>query len=283
MPRSLRWGACILVASAIVGVIAYDYGGAPEVQRVSASSTPPLSQGSAKPALSPPSTQVDFTPPPPHANETRAQQFDRLARGTPEEALQALKLLEPCEDADFAALELAAPASDNDDPTFRSQRNAKVAAKVKALSASCEGIAAGQRTQSIPLAIKAAQAGIPGAFEALTRQEARSALGADDRGGDPRDPRIIEVMPAIWDAYVKAGNPNAILARYARVSNCPHTETCSGYDPRMALVLWTMYVDSGALKFPDSLTARWIKTLGSDVAQAAISEGHAAYANRSAK
>ena len=230
----------------------------------------------------PPSlTKVDSTPVIPLVDETRAQQFDRLARGTPEEALQALKLLQPCEDADLAALELSAPSSDNDDPTFRSQQNAKVAAKISALSISCGGILAGQRTQAISLAIKAAQAGIPGGFKALARQEARSMLGANTGTRDPRDQQIIQAMPAIWDAYVKAGDPAAVLARYQHVSNCPDPATCKGYNPHMALVLWTMYVDSGELKNNDTLTARWIKVLGPDAAQAAIAEGHAAYANRS--
>lgn len=201
----------------------------------------------------------------PQPGETRTEQIDRLARGTPADALQAVKILQACANVEPYALH----AGQAQDPKLKELLTALAPA------GNCQGVTPGQRTQAIPLAIKAAEARVPGAFGQL--------LGMSLQDDEIKnDPRVQQSWSAILEANLKAADPDALMARFQYESNCSDPPKCTGRDLRMALVHWTAYVDAKGLKYGrDTVTPQLTAVLGSEEAQAAIAQGHSAYKNRS--
>jgi hypothetical protein len=275
---SLRWGLSLLAVAAVAAAVAYhDGGGRQERQTVTLARVPPAGAADLPTARS--GAQAAAAAPAPLPSETRAQQFDRLARGTPAEALEAVKLLRACDVLDLAKRERENHIAEGE--TVPAQLDAWAGA-----ADSCDGFAGAQKAQAIPLALKAAQAGVPGAFGELRRLEAQSF-----KQDGMEDPRIAAALPAIWDAYVKVADPGALLEKSMQEdgSMCLDPPACSNVNPYQSLVHWTAYVDTGASKTVaangDTVTPRYAATLGPDQAQAqaAIAEGHTLYANRSVK
>ena len=101
---SLRWGLSLLAVAAVAAAVAYhDGGGRQERQTVTLARVPPAGAADLPTARS--GAQAAAAAPAPLPSETRAQQFDRLARGTPAEALEAVKLLRACDVLDLAKRE----------------------------------------------------------------------------------------------------------------------------------------------------------------------------------
>jgi len=253
---------------------------------VTLASVPPADAADLPTARS--GAQAAAAAPAPLPSETRAQQFDRLARGTPAEALEALKLLAPCYQANMAKMELGTGPMEGDDPDWRQKRKAEVVTAAKEGDAGCMTLTGGQLSQGVELALKAARAGVPGGFDAVAAQEnvTSYASGKDFTKEDLRDPRLIEALPAITQAYANAGDPHALLAlsTHEDPMSCAATSTC---DPYLSLVHWTAYVDTAASQtvaaHGDAVTPRLAQSLTPDQAQAAIAQGHALYANRGTK
>ncbi len=261
---------CAAVAVMAAGGIAYYRTGDTEPQ-VAANLNPktatpqvmayPQPQEDAKSAYAP----APLTKPLP--SESRTAQIDRLAKGTPAEALQAVKLLQSCAYVEPFERHSADPQADP-----------MIAKRLRELApaSGCDGVMGGQRTMILPLAIKAAQANVPGAFAQLLGMSLQYPEMQDDAS-------LKQAWSDIHQANLKAANPDALMARFQYESNCSDPPKCTGRDLPAALEHWTTYIDAtgGKPKYgPDTVTPQLTKAIGPQKAQAAIAQGHAAYANR---
>ena len=202
----------------------------------------------------------------PMPSESRGAQVDRLARGTAAEVLQAVKILVACKNVE----PYTRAAQQAEDPKIKRLLQQMVP------TTNCDGLSPGQRTELVPLAIKAAQGHAPGSFAQLM------VLVLEDKSV-ANDPLVQQAWGDIIASNLQAATPDAPMARYLSESNCGDPPKCTGQDLSMALVHWTTYVDAkgGTLKWGDTVTPLLVKALGPDAAQTAIAQGHAAYANRS--
>jgi hypothetical protein len=273
-PRpSLRWALRLVLAgaAAVAVAVAFQYNKGHQETQASA----PASGTPARVSVLPDEHSRQAKPPESGggaaalpARETRTAQIDRLARGTPAEALEATRLLIACENVGLAQR----IASESPEPEVR----AAYAGKIHV--ADCDGVTPGQRTMLIPLALKAARATVPGGFAAL-----RTIDTLTFQAGLGEDPTVAQARPAILAAYVKAGDPTALVtaSMLEDPKTCIDPPACSNVNPYLSLVHWTAFVEAGALHgSTDAATPRLAAALTPEQTQAAIAEGRALYANR---
>lgn len=194
--------------------------------------------------------------------ETRTAMIDRLvASGQAADAQAAFRVIEACVKARLIERQAAKETEDAVKALY--QRSFPAATQV------CEGVLAGHVTQRVPLALRAAQAGLARSYVDLW------ALGAQDPFVQ-NDPAYAAAFPSIRDAAVQRADPDALMGRYAYLSNCSDPPRCSTVDLPEALKLWTAFVEVGGLKHSrDTVTPRLSDALGPEQAAIAISNGHA--------
>ena len=197
-----------------------------------------------------------------NAGETRAQELARwVASGKPEGAQAAFRAIEACVAAKRLEALIAAETQEVVKAVYR--RNFTPAVQA------CEGITGGQVTQRLPLAIKAAEAGLPGSYLDLW------ALGAQDEFIQ-NDAAYVAAFPAIRDAAVERADKDALMGRFQFLSNCSDPPRCNNVDLPQALTLWTAYVEVGGLKQrQDTVTAQLSGKMTLEQSAAAIAAGHA--------
>lgn len=196
------------------------------------------------------------------AAETRAQELDRwIASGKPEDAQAAFRAIDACVTARRMEPLLAAETDESLKAVytrnFPSRREA------------CEGVTGGQATQRLPLAIRAAQAGVPGSYADFW------GLGAHDELVQ-RDAAYVAAFPSIRDTAVERADKDALMSRFQYLSNCSEPPRCENVDLAQALTLWTAYAEVAGLKQDkDKVTARLTDKMPPEQSAPAIAAGHA--------
>lgn len=257
-----RWGIAITVVTAIAGVITFGYYKAsnisPQVVIINPHVTlPTVAATPGTSAKAAPTTPAQ-TPLP---DETRTAMLDRLiASGNAADAQRAFRIINQCVAAQKFEPFIAAASEE--------AIKAMLKRNVPQPGTACEGVMAGHLTQTIPLAIKAAQAGLPKSYLDLW------GMTMYDRAIND-DPQYKAAFPAIRDAAVKRADPDALMGRFMYVSNCADPG-CTNVDNAEALKLWTAYIDAKGLpgKNADTATAQLSKILGPEKAAVAIQQGH---------
>jgi hypothetical protein len=252
-----------VAAAAAVGSVAYYR----SIDGVKPEVIPVTQTTNTSPASVPLSGGADLTKPPaptplPAPNETRTAMIDRLvASGKAADAQAAFRVIEACVVA--RRMEPYAAAATEDVVKAVYKRN------FPAPTQACEGVLAGHVTQRLPLAIRAAEAGLPRSYADLW------GLGAQDPFVQ-NDPAYVSAFPAIRDAAVQRADRDALMGRYLYLSNCNDPPKCSNVDLQEALKLWTAYVEVGGLKQNrDTVTPQLSKALTPEQSIVAINKGHA--------
>lgn len=200
--------------------------------------------------------------PVPASRETRTAMIDRLiASGKAVDAQAAFGVIESCVTA--RRMEPYAMAATEEIVKAVYKRNFASPAQA------CEGVMAGHLAQRLPLAIRAAEAGLPRSYTDLWGLAAQDPFVQNDSA-------FVLAFPAIRDAAIQRAEKDALMGRYLYLSNCNDPPRCSNVDLPEALKLWTAYVDAGGLKQNrDTVTPQLSKALGPEQAEAAINKGRA--------
>lgn len=188
--------------------------------------------------------------------ETRMQMLDRLIAGTPVEAFSALNVINLC----VTSRGLEAREKAETDPILK----AVYLRSAPPTSAACDGVLAGHLTQRLPLAFRAAEAGVPGAF---------GPLWALAHEVDDRDPTFAAKWPAIRERYIQAADPEALSESLTLSANCSPQPMCR--DEYRELVHLTALQDVIGPQPYETAASALTQHLGAERATQAIEAGHA--------
>lgn len=198
------------------------------------------------------------------AIESHGDAVDRLVRtGKPEDAFAAFSILHACVEARQRQAFIA-QLTDPEKKAFWS-RQPQPQPEVR-----CATLSPGQLTMRKQLIVKAGLAGVKDSYSYLSQIY---HLDPELKG----DPEILEAMPRVIEAAVRAGDSLAIAGRAAAYDACQNSAVCER-DPYKALVMETAYrmiikAEGHDLGTKDAVTPRLVKELGESRAREAIDEG----------
>jgi len=233
-----------------------------------AASGPQLSAFASNPPLevtAPEKLKVTMQP-----GESRADAVNRWAKGSPAEALLAYRELNRCAFIRQATLHAA---QHTDAPYFAKQMK-----RWPTEAQACDGLQLGQLTMRRDLLVRAGEAAVPGAYEAMLWY----ASGVVDHREQVDQAQFEADMRRVFDANVKAAIPMALAQKSLALAMCTDPPECKSRDPYMSRVYEVAQFEQSpdvAKTWGAVAAQKALEELGPQKAAAAIEEGRALVAS----
>ena len=197
--------------------------------------------------------------------ESRADAVNRWAKGSPAEALLAYRELNRC---DFIRKATVYAAQHTDDPSLAEELKGWPSE-----AQACEGLQLGQLTMRRDLLVKAGEAAVPGAYEAMLWYGGM-VIGYGEQVDQAQFDADIK---RISDANVKAAIPGALAQKSLALAMCTDPD-CKSRDLYMSRVYEVAQFEQDpkvASIYGDKAAKRALADLGPERAARAIEEGKA--------